>query len=274
MVAVLGLLARGRPIAAAFSLVAGASLKVYPAATILLGALTRQRRRLAVGLVLAAVIVGLSPMLVAPPGFVVESYGNWVRRVSQRSVETMTLHEFQDQSVPGLVRRFTGRADLPSLPLMVVGGVLLLLPYLRLARSAAGRDGRTLPNPLAVTDADLEHHPPRFALLALGTVMMYVVLFSSAAENPTYVVFQSGAAAWFCASRIPLRGRLTLLFTLLLFSSLSSSDLYPDSLGNFWTRYSLRAIPSALIWLVALVEMATCPLDPAKAESQPAGDAA
>ena len=147
------------------------------------------------------------------------------------------LGGFQDQSIFGLVRRLAQTSEIPQLSILLGGLALLGLPYLKF--SAYGN--------------------PRFRFLSLACVLMFVVLFSSGSESPTYVILQCGVAAWFCAgSSLALRFRVGLLVGVLLFSSFAPTDLFPRALGDFFNRYSLRVLPCVVVWLVGLYEMLKC----------------
>lgn len=42
---------------------------------------------------------------------------------------------------------------------------------------------------------------------------------------------------------------------IILFSSLSSTDAYPEVLREFYGRYSLRVVPCIILWVFILEEM-------------------
>ena len=99
----------------------------------------------------------------------------------------------------------------------------------------------------------------RFCFLSLACVLMFVVLFSSGSENPTYVILQCGVAAWFCAgSNLPIRFKTGLLVAVLIFSSFAPTDLFPVMIRGFFGRYSLRVVPCIAVWLTGLYEMFKC----------------
>ncbi len=230
------MLMRGRAIAPAWLIAAGMMVKLYPILMLMIAWLFRQRWRVLGMLAVAVVVVAASPLLVAPPAFVSDSYTQWRDALKAKEQFNALESNFQDRSILGTVRRVSGNREIPSLPLAAAAGLVLISPYAR----------RRL------------WHDDRFRTLSLATVMMFVVLFSSGSENPTYIILQCGVALWFLAgSRLPLRQRLPLLLMVLLLSSVTTPDLFPRPVRSFWGDYSLRAIPGFVIWAVALWEMWT-----------------
>ena len=215
----------------------GLFLKLYGVVGIVFLVFSRRKGRFLVSFLCCSVACYFLPVLFSSLRFVRQSYGDWFNLILEKNQIFAGLGRFQDQSIYGLIRRLTGTPEIPQLFILLGGLVLLGLPYLRF--SAYGNR--------------------RFRFLSLACVLMFVVLFSSGSENPTYVILQCGVAAWFCAgSSLPMRFRVRLLVGVLILSSFVPTDLFWGASGDFFTRYSLRVLPCVVVWLVGLYEMFKC----------------
>ena len=97
----------------------------------------------------------------------------------------------------------------------------------------------------------------RFKLFYLAQVLIGVVIFSTSAESPTYVIAVTGFAIWYAAfgegRPVWMKGMLLLLFLLTI---LSSTDLFPPYIRNVWIKpYALKALPCVLAWLVITFQL-------------------
>jgi hypothetical protein len=94
-----------------------------------------------------------------------------------------------------------------------------------------------------------------YRMLTLASVLLWIVIFNHKAESPTFIIAITGIALWFVAKR-PDALRVALLIFALVFTSLSTTDLFPPALRTgFFQPYVLKAIPSILIWGVVVYEM-------------------
>ena len=66
----------------------------------------------------------------------------------------------------------------------------------------------------------------QFRLMALASVLLWMVIFNHMAESPTFIIAVSGAAIWFVSRRVDAIG-LILITLLFLFTCLSLTDLVP-----------------------------------------------
>lgn len=135
-------------------------------------------------------------------------------------------------SVMGISNSWFG-LDLSKLGLVVLGFMLFLIPFAKLKA----------------------YKHERFRLLALASLLVWIVIFNHKAESPTFIISLVGIALWFMLSK---KGKLEtgmLIFALVL-TSLSSTDLFPPFVRNeFIKPYAMKALPSVLIWVLILVEM-------------------
>lgn len=117
--------------------------------------------------------------------------------------------------------------------LVLVGLILLLLPYLKIK---AYRD-------------------QEFRLLALSSLLIWTVIFNHKAESPTFIIALVGIALWFVMETKNWLSISLFVFAIVL-TSISSTDLFPSVVReNFIKPYALKALPSVIIWCVILLKM-------------------
>jgi hypothetical protein len=135
-------------------------------------------------------------------------------------------------SVMGIVHTWTG-LFVSKMGIVLIGAVLLLAPFLRFSR----------------------YKNLRFRMLALASVLIWVVIFNHKAESPTFIIAMAGAALWYAGSARTRLDTALFVFAFVL-TSLSPTDLFPRYLRQEWVQpYALKALPCVLIWGKILVEM-------------------
>ena len=85
------------------------------------------------------------------------------------------------------------------------------------------------------------------------------LVFSTGAENSSYIISMLGVAIWYIA--VPWkRSRLDLCLLIFCFvlTSLSPTDLFPSYIRTYWIRaFALKSLPVVIIWLKLVWEMCT-----------------
>ena len=105
----------------------------------------------------------------------------------------------------------------------------------------------------------------RYRLYLLASVLMFIVIFNPAAESPTYIIAFVGMGLWL-SQRTLTRGHLALLFFVLIFGSLSTTDIFPPSIRRLYVyEYQLKCVPYILAWCVLWYETLTYPRPSANA---------
>ena len=81
------------------------------------------------------------------------------------------------------------------------------------------------------------------------------MIFNFRAESPTFIIATSGIFLWFFSQK-KSTVNLVLLCIVILFTSLSYTDLFPASVrDSFIEPYVIKAVPCILVWLVILAEL-------------------
>jgi len=225
---------REKDILAAGFISLGFFTKVYGLAGLAFFLFSRHKWLLLISVVCWSIIFYFLPILFSSSQFVGDSYGQWIGALMEKNRLNAGLGGFQDISVIGLIRRLIQNPNLSEISIQITGCLILFLPFLRFS---CYRDSR-------------------YRILALSSILMFIVLFSTASENPTYIILQCGVGVWFCAgSSLPVKIKTVLLLLVLVFSSLTPTDLYPAGFRDFYVDYSLRAVPCMLLWLIVIYEM-------------------
>lgn len=185
------------------------------------------------------------PMLYSSPEYVLSQYHDWYISLSQKNGENMDTSHYNLQNLSFL--GFLQRTGIYKNNLVVIAIALLLfaLPYLRIA----------------------QYKHLRFRLMFLASVSMFLCLFSTGTENSTYVVAYVGIGIWFMTTPNRNNTLKIILLVLAFLASLSPTDLFKPLKEPYIIRYSLRAVPVALVWLTLIWEM--CSLDYGKEDTNP-----
>lgn len=177
------------------------------------------------------------PMPFSSTYFVLGSYEEWFKSLTEKNTLNGSLTSMQDISLMGMVRRLLGDATISNLPFLISGVFLFALPYLRVKQ--------------------FQYLGFRFMLLA--SVLIFAVIFSSSSESPTYIIAFVGVAIWYVIQPSPNKKWMMALFIFaIILTTLSPSDIFPKYIRvNYIWKYSLKALPCVLIWFTIVYQMLT-----------------
>lgn len=176
------------------------------------------------------VVLALLPLAVTSPQTLIWQYQNWVALMKADAAATIGI------SVTGWLHTWFG-LDSGFGYVTLIGIILFLLPFSRISM----------------------YKDPVFKLLILASMLVWVIIFNHKAESPTYVIAVTGVGIWYFA--VPrAHWRTAILFTVLIFTSLSNTDLFPSFIKQqVFKPYTIKAVPCILAWVVILVEMMRLP---------------
>jgi hypothetical protein len=219
---------------AAMLIVFGTFIKLYGIVGLAFFFFSANKIKFMLSMLFWAAVFFVLPMLISSPGFIVNSYIDWYERLIVKNNENIYLSNMQDISLMGMIRKLTANPNLPNLPFILGGMLLMGLCYLRISM----------------------YKVEKFRLLLLSSVLIFTVIFSTASESPTYIIAFMGFALWFALILKPNYAHIFLLVLTLLLSSFSPSDIFPAYLReNFVKPYALKALPLVLVWLCIMYEM-------------------
>lgn len=223
------LILQGKNFWAVFFIMLGTFIKLYGIVGLAFFFFARQKPKFILYCIFWALLMFTLPMLFFSPDYILQCYQDWYVSLSEKQISNAMLTSTQDVSLMGLLRRISGIATIPNLPIILGGLILFALPYLRIKYYKA----------------------ETFRLLLLASTLIFVVIFSNSSESPTYIIAFTGVAIWFVVQEKPLKPMVIFLFVLaLLLTSFSPSDLFPKYLRETYVKpFSLKALPCILIWL-------------------------
>jgi hypothetical protein len=93
-----------------------------------------------------------------------------------------------------------------------------------------------------------------FRYYMLASLLIWSVIFNHKAESPTFIIAVSGVALWYFAAP-RATWRTWLLLAVLVFTSLSTSDIFPKIIREeIFRPLMMKSWPCIIVWLVILVE--------------------
>jgi hypothetical protein len=212
---------RRRTVLGSVAVITGAAIKIFPLAGASFAIFHPRRGRVAVALVVAAVVMLLLPLLVTPPATIVAQYASW------RAIETKDALA-RGFSVMEMLQLLFHR-DWPNWPLQLAGVVALVAPVL------ARRD---------------RWSEWSFRRLYLCSVLVFCVIFNHQAESPTFVIAIAGVAIWFTSLTRRTRLDWALMALVVLGTILASSDAMPRVVQrDLFDAYRVKVVPCILLWL-------------------------
>lgn len=134
-------------------------------------------------------------------------------------------------SVMGIIHAWFS-LEIDKLLLLVVGGLLLLLPYSR---------WKSYGNEV-------------FRMYALSALLLWMVIFNHKAESPTFIIAVVGMALCYVTLPNSKIWRNAILVGIAI-TSLAPTDLVPAFVRNeFVNPYVIKALPSVLLWMALTIK--------------------
>lgn len=218
---------------AAMLIVAGTMIKLYGIVGIPFIFLSKDYKQIIGYLILWGIILFCLPMFISSPEYQIQSYLDWYHCLVEKNIENISSYQsggMTDISAMGFVKRITGYYSIQNFYFTLPAGILMLLPLYRFSKLGE----------------------IKYQLTYLAQVLIGLVIFSTSAESPTYVIAVIGFGIWYViyAPRPPKWLYLLLIF-LLIFTVFSPTDLFPSYLRDkFVVKYSLKALPCLVAWLI------------------------
>lgn len=231
------LIKENKPIPATFLLAAGFLIKLYSIVGLVLFLFTNKKKTFVLSFIGWLLLLVVLPMLISSPEFIIQSYKDWFHSLVEKNgtnIDISVRSGMQDISVGGMIRRVFNLQNLSNYAIIVPAALMLLAPLTRYKLFTI----------------------KEFTLSYYCMLLVAVVIFSSSAESPTYIIALTGIAIWF-SQKLPLNKKQALLLLLLfLFTILSPTDLFPKSIRDgFFVKYAMKALPCFIIWLLMIKEL-------------------
>jgi hypothetical protein len=221
-----GLLERNKNFWATLMIVLSASIKLFGIVGFALFLLYPQRGRSILYTVFWLIILGTIPLLFIDFEQYTALYQSYFNLLSNDH------HASYGYSVMGIIHSWFS-VEINKNLIVGIGAVLFLIPFLQIKK----------------------YKDYMFRILALASVLLWIIIFNHKAESPTFIIAMSGVALWFMMSK---KNAINIgLFALaFILTSLSPTEFFPKSIRNEFVRpYCLKALPCVLIWIKVIYDM-------------------
>lgn len=226
MIAAFACFQRGRPVWAALWLVAATFIKVYGAAGFCLFLFYPNKGRFIGYSILFALLFLVAPLLVTSPATLIWQYHNWAAMMTRDVSGSFGI------SMMGLVNSWFGVHN--NAALMLIGVILFIIPFSRTGL----------------------YHNTLYRYKVLSFTLIWIIIFNSKAESPTYIIAIAGVAIWYFTSQ-KTWWQTALIILTFIFTCLAPTDIFPESVRhNYFEPYAVKAIPCVLIWSILLIRLA------------------
>jgi len=216
---------------AAFLIVTGTLIKLYGVVALPFIFFTKDYKKLIGYLILWTIILFCLPMFISSTEFIYQSYIDWFHVLVEKNSENVNSYlneNMQDISVMGFVKRATSFHHLANFYFIIPAGILMLLPLYRFSK----------------------WDNTNFQLTYLAQLLIGLVIFSTSAESPTYVIAVVGFSIWYVLhAPKPALYIYVLLILVLILTVFSPTDLFPNLLQAIVVKFALKALPCFLAWL-------------------------
>jgi hypothetical protein len=223
---------------ATLSLLVGFFIKLYGIVGLAFFFFSKQKSKYILYLFLWTIVLVLLPLSITSPEFLLQSYKDWFASLSVKSNFDLTRDMYTnmvDVSIQGMIKRVFNLPLLNKFYFIIPGLILFASQYTKIKYF----------NHLV------------YQLYILCSVMLFLIIFNTGSESPTYIIGVVPICLWFVLQR-----KTTLVNTVFIiaifFSSFSYSDLFTPWLRTYiMIPYALKVVGCFLIWVVILIQIHT-----------------
>jgi hypothetical protein len=223
---------------ATLSLLVGFFIKLYGIVGLAFFFFSKQKSKYILYLLLWTIVLVLLPLIITSPEFLLQSYKDWFASLSVKSNFDLTRDMYTnmvDVSIQGMIKRVFNLPLLNKFYFIFPGLILFASQYTKIKYF----------NHLV------------YQLYILCSVMLFLIIFNTGSESPTYIIGVVPICLWYVLQR-----KTTLVNTVFIiaifFSSFSYSDLFTPWLRTYiMIPYALKVVGCFLIWVVILIQIHT-----------------
>jgi len=229
------LVERGKDQWATLFIVLGFLIKLYPVIGLTFFLFSRNKGKFILWSAIWFVVFLVLPMAISSPSFVLNSYPEWFANLHRKVGLNAYFDSPQDICVMGVVRRITGNINIPNPPFIIAGAILFLLPLLRFS----------------------QYKSFMYRVQVLASALIFIVIFSTGAEHPTYIIAVTGVFIWMLIQDKPYSTtNIIFLVLVLVLTGLGLTDAVPKFIRQpYIARYSMKAWPVIIIWVKIVYEL-------------------
>jgi len=220
---------------ALFFIMLATFIKIYGIIGLAFFPFSTNRVKFILWVVIWSIVFFIGPILLTSWHFLLQAYHDWYVALSQKNntnIRLDTHYYFHDISFMGLIRRsiYPGLKNI----YVILPCTILFISQFRFVKYY---------NNLA------------YQLYLLCSCLLFVVIFSTSAESPTYIIALPAICIWYF---LQPRRRSTIIFFIVLFvfTTFSYSDLLtPWFRTHIVMPYSLKALPSCIVWCIIAIQV-------------------
>lgn len=211
---------------AALMMVLGFFIKIFAVGVAIMLVFKAAKKKFAIWALTFGALIGISPALIIGFEPLKQQYMNWFQMLSSDKPHALNY------SMMSFAERTLGIHG-PQFYYLIAAFILLALPLVRYKYFSNFS----------------------WRLTYLAAVLIWVVVFNHKSESPTFVIATAGVAFWFIASKKNTY-RWVLLFIVLIFTTLSSTDLFPQFVReNYMKPYAIKVLPCILLFFTAIYDL-------------------
>lgn len=228
----------GKNVWALFFIMLGTFIKIYGIVGFAFFFFTKDKINFIKWSIIWTVAFFVLPMILAPPSFIIQSYKDWYEALQFKALKNVNpndANDYQDICVMGMIRRIFNLPNFKNIIITIPAVIIFGLQYLRYKYFL-----------------DI-----RYRLYLLCLVLIMVVIFTSSAESPTYIIAFPAMCIWYVMQQKTKMVNAVFIFTLLL-TSFSYSDIFTPWLReNIIRPYALKALPGFVLWIIIVWQIFT-----------------
>jgi hypothetical protein len=216
-------------------IVLGAFIKIYPVMAFVFFLFSKRKPMFLFSTLLWISIFFVIPMFVSSQHFILQSYLDWFYTLVAKNASNREIGASINYSILGVVDGFAKNTSTSNVLVIVIGLSIFSLPLLR--RS--------------------QYTSQRFRLFFLSSVLLFVVLFSTSSEHPTYIIAVTGVFIWMVQlPDIFTKKYIWLIVSLLILTGLGPTDAMPAYVRkHFIDMYAVKAWPCIIVWCIILYQL-------------------
>lgn len=221
---------RNKGLWSSFLIVLGTFIKLYGIVGLAFFFFVKVKFRFIAYLMMWAAILFILPMLFSSPTFILNAYHEWFIALVQKNA-TNLIESSIDISIMGFFRHLFDSPYLPNSIFLLPGIALFFIPYFRFAN----------------------YQYLNFQLLILASTLLFPVLFSTGAEDCTYIIAVAGVGIWYVLTQ-PKQWKNYLMVVVFIFSCNFPQFIYHDVALQHPISLTILSLPFFIVWLLILVE--------------------
>ncbi|MET3977708.1 hypothetical protein ABIB62_000276 [Mucilaginibacter sp. UYP25] len=205
----------------------GTLMKIYPIVGLAFFVFSKNKVKYIIWSFIWLVVFFCLPAIISGPGFLIQSYRDWFAALSSKNLTNQDLTTGFDWCIMGVTRRLFQDSSIPNWPFLLGGAAVFGAALLRFKQYAS----------------------LKFQLQVMCSMLLMVVIFSTASEHPTFIIATSGAVIYMMMQEKPFsRFNIIMLVLLLVITGLGPSDAFPKPARHWMQLYAIKAYIPIIIW--------------------------